>query len=178
VSDPMTLLRHDVLAGRRVALSGSVDASVAELLVHLGASLDDREEPPHALVHDGGGAFGAGGEDGLAAALQDAWDAVASAAPQSMIPAGHGGKVVLIAPRSGGGRYADAARAGLENLARTLSIEWARYGITVTAIAPGRTTREADVALLVAFLLSDAGGYYSGCRFEFGAVEPPRGLAG
>jgi NAD(P)-dependent dehydrogenase (short-subunit alcohol dehydrogenase family) len=122
-------------------------------------------------VHDAGGAFGAGGEGGLAAALQGAWNAVASAAARSMIPAGSSGKVVLIAPRSGAGRYADPARAGLENLARTLSIEWARYGITVTAIAPGRTTREEDVALLVAFLLSGAGDYYSGCRFELDAVE-------
>jgi NAD(P)-dependent dehydrogenase (short-subunit alcohol dehydrogenase family) len=169
----MKLLRHDLLAGRRVALSGSVDSSVAELLAHLGASLDVADEAPHALVHDAGDAFGAGGEGGLAAALQDGWDAVASTAAQSMIPAGRGGKVVLIAPRSGAGRYADAARAGLENLTRTLSIEWARHGITVTAIAPGRATREQDVALLVAFLVSAAGGYYSGCRFELGVVEPP-----
>jgi hypothetical protein len=174
VSAPMTLLRHDVLAGRRVALIGSVDSSVAELLVRLGASLDVGEDVPHALLHDAADAFGAGGEGGLAAALQDAWDAVTSAAAQSMIPAGGGGKVVLIAPRLGAGRYAEAARAGLENLARTLSIEWARYGITVTAIMPGRTTRETDVALFVAFLVSDAGGYYSGCRFELGAIEPPR----
>jgi NAD(P)-dependent dehydrogenase (short-subunit alcohol dehydrogenase family) len=79
---------------------------------------------------------------------------------------------VLIAPAAGAGRYADATRAGLENLARTLSIEWARYGITVTAIAPGVATRDEDIALLVAFLLSPAGDYYSGCRFELGAVEP------
>jgi NAD(P)-dependent dehydrogenase (short-subunit alcohol dehydrogenase family) len=171
VSAPMTLLRHDVLAGRRVALSGSVDSSVAGLLAHLGASLDAGDESPHALVHDAGHAFADGGDHGLAAALQDAWEAVADAAAGSMIPAEVGGKVVLIAPRSGAGRYADAARAGLENLARTLSIEWARYGITVTAIAPGRTTRAEDVALLVAFLLSGAGDYYSGCRFELGAVE-------
>ena len=39
-----------------------------------------------------------------------------------------------------GATHADAARAGLENLARTLSIEWARYAITLVAIAPGRAT--------------------------------------
>jgi hypothetical protein len=59
VSAPMTLLRHDVLAGRRVASSGSIDSSVAELLVDLGASLDAGGETPHALVHDASDAFGA-----------------------------------------------------------------------------------------------------------------------
>ena len=68
-------------------------------------------------------------------------------------------------------RDAEAARAALENLARTLSAEWARYGITVTAIAPGRSTTDDEVASLVAFLTSVAGDYYSGCRFELGAIE-------
>jgi citronellol/citronellal dehydrogenase len=30
-----------------------------------------------------------------------------------------------------------AARAGVENLTRTLAVEWSRYGIRVNAIAPG-----------------------------------------
>jgi len=62
-------------------------------------------------------------------------------------------------------------RSALENLARTLSVEWARHAITVTAIAPGAATSDEEVAGLVAFLLSPAGDYYSGCRFELGAVE-------
>lgn len=73
------------------------------------------------------------------------------------IAAGREGRVVLVAPRD------DApGRAAHENLARSLSVEWARFGITPTAILPGR--RE-DVAELVAFLASPAGGYYSGCAF-------------
>ena len=39
--------------------------------------------------------------------------------------------------------HARATRAGLENLARTTSIEWARYGITTVAITPGAGTRPA-----------------------------------
>jgi hypothetical protein len=194
----MTLLREDLLAGRRIVLGGGVSDAVAKLLVGLGASVqrldgaaggdpravgdvpavgdplpapvDGDDASPHAMVHDASSAFARGGEAGLAAALQDAWDAVAAVAGQVMIPAGGGGKVVLIAPRAGAGRYADAARAGLENLARTLSIEWARYGIATTAITPGSAAREEDVATLVAFLLSTAGDYFSGCRFALGAL--------
>jgi hypothetical protein len=49
-------------------------------------------------------------------------------------------------------------------------VEWARFGITATSIAPGPSTRDAEIATLVAFLVSPAGGYFSGCRFELGAV--------
>jgi NAD(P)-dependent dehydrogenase (short-subunit alcohol dehydrogenase family) len=77
------------------------------------------------------------------------------------IAAQRGGKVVLVAPRD------DApTSAALENLARTLSIEWARYGITPTAILPGAATGDDEVAQLIAFLASPAGDYYSGCAFS------------
>ena len=38
--------------------------------------------------------------------------------------------------------HSAAARAAVENLSRTLSIEWARYGILVNAIAPGQFATE------------------------------------
>ena len=59
--------------------------------------------------------------------------------------------------------HARAARAGLENLARTTSIEWARYGITTVAITPGRDTTGDTLAALCAYLASPAGAYFSGC---------------
>jgi hypothetical protein len=51
-----------------------------------------------------------------------------------------------------------------------VSVEWARFQITAVALTPGATTTDAEVAELVCFLLSPAGGYFSGCRFELGAV--------
>jgi NAD(P)-dependent dehydrogenase (short-subunit alcohol dehydrogenase family) len=171
------LLREDLLAGRTVAVGPGVSSVVTGLLSELGASVCGLDGAAGggavgAIVHDAGPAFAeGGGAEALAAALEQTWDAVAAVAAGSLIPEGAGGKVVLIAPRAGAGRHAEAARAGLENLARTLSIEWARYGITATAIAPGATTREEDVASLVAYLLSGAGDYFSGCRFELGAVR-------
>lgn len=73
------------------------------------------------------------------------------------------GRILLLAPRD------DALiAAGLENLARTLSVEWARFGIRVTALVPAGRATDDQLATLVAFLCSPAGGYYSGCRFDLG----------
>ena len=78
-----------------------------------------------------------------------------------------GGQLLLLAPPPGDAG-AEAARAGLENLARTLSIEWARHGIRPVAILPGAATEPEEVAELAAFLASPAGDYYSGCHFRLG----------
>ena len=70
---------------------------------------------------------------------------------QSLIPGEHGGKVVLIGPRPDAGQFAEAARSALENLARTLSIEWARHRVTATMIAPGPRTTDDQLAELVCY---------------------------
>ena len=73
---------------------------------------------------------------------------------------------MLVAPRAAAGEHAGAAAAGLENLARTLAIEWARFGVRATAIVPGPRTSDDELAALVAFLASAGGEYFSGCRFS------------
>jgi NAD(P)-dependent dehydrogenase (short-subunit alcohol dehydrogenase family) len=78
--------------------------------------------------------------------------------------------VVLIAPRPDAGPFAAAARAALENLARTLSVEWARHGVGTVAITPGDGATDDELGELVCFLVSPAGEYFSGCVFELGAV--------
>jgi NAD(P)-dependent dehydrogenase (short-subunit alcohol dehydrogenase family) len=180
----MTVLRDDLLTGRTIVLAGSASEELGELVGRLGATVVRERradsdsvaagaagvaEPVDALVHDASAVFA---EGGLQAALQDTWDAVAAIAGELMIPAERAGKVVLIAPAAGAGSHAEAARAGIENLVRTLSVEWARYAITTAAITPGARTSPATVAELVAFVLSPAGDYFSGCRFDLGAVEP------
>ena len=100
--------------------------------------------------------------------LDGAWLALRPEA-RAMIDAGAGGKLLLIAPRPLDAA-AEAARGGVENLARTLSIEWARYGIRTAALLPGPGTEPEEVAELVAFLASRAGDYYSGCAFDLGSV--------
>jgi hypothetical protein len=85
-----------------------------------------------------------------------------------MIGADNGGKIVVIGPAPGAGGRAESTRAALENLARTLSIEWSRYAIRTTAILPGEATAVDEIGAVVAFLASPAGDYYSGCVMDLG----------
>jgi NADP-dependent 3-hydroxy acid dehydrogenase YdfG len=85
-----------------------------------------------------------------------------------MIDAEAGGKVIVIGPAPGAGVHATATRAALENLVRTLSIEWSRHAIRTTAILPGDATSPEEVGAVVAFLASPAGDYYSGCVMDLG----------
>lgn len=123
--------------------------------------------------------------------LEGTWLMTHAVATRSMIPSGRGGKVisVTLSPHHGlpGMAHSSAARAGVENLMRELSIEWARYGIRTTALAAGHFETEAlqkypepvrksvartvplqrlgdpeEHAWLVAYLASPAGDYYSG----------------
>jgi citronellol/citronellal dehydrogenase len=114
-----------------------------------------------------------------------------AAATKAFIP-GRGGKIlsVTLSPHNGmpGMVHSGAARAAVENMMRTLAIEWARFGITTCAIAAGqfatetmltkyprevveqvaqsipigRTGRPEEVAWLLAYLASPAGDFYSG----------------
>jgi NAD(P)-dependent dehydrogenase (short-subunit alcohol dehydrogenase family) len=176
------VLRDGLLDGSAIVVAGAgeLGAAVAARAGALGASVSELavdpsgDEPAFAgaadvLVWDGAAAFASAGDvDGVRAALDGAWLAVRPVARAAMIEAG-GGRIVLLAPRPGGAGAA-AARAGLENLARTLSVEWARFAVRPVAILPGTATSSAEVAELVAFLASGAGEYYSGCAFELGAV--------
>jgi citronellol/citronellal dehydrogenase len=114
-----------------------------------------------------------------------------AAATKAFIPGG-GGKIlsVTLSPHNGmpGMVHSGAARAAVENMMRTLSIEWSRFGITTCAIAAGqfatdtmltkyprevvdniahsipvgRTGRPEEIAWLIAYLASPAGDFYSG----------------
>jgi NAD(P)-dependent dehydrogenase (short-subunit alcohol dehydrogenase family) len=124
------------------------------------------------LVVDGAGSFASGG---LAPCLEGAWNATRAVVHHAILPAGRGGRIVYLAPPPGADRskivqQADAARAGLENLARTLSVEWARHKINVVTIALGDGTTSGEAAALTAYLASPAGAYFSGCLLDLRGV--------
>jgi citronellol/citronellal dehydrogenase len=144
------------------AIDAAVDASVERALVD-GGSVE-------MLVVDGAGLFAAGaGRAALVESMQACWSvtrAVVNRAFMAEMSNPPPRRIVLVAPAPGAGEHAEAARAGLENLARTLSIEWSRHAITPVAIAPGDDTAADEVAALVAYLASPAGAYFSGCLLD------------
>jgi hypothetical protein len=168
-----SILRPALLAGTRVLLTAAdppsrfgeaVIARAAELKAAVNRKVVDPtgDELPATdagvVVWDG--ASLAGPRD----VLDGAWLALRPAAA-AWIAAERPGLLILLAPPPGDAG-AEAARAGLENLARTLSIEWARHGIRPVAILPGEATEPDEVAEIAAYLASRAGDYYSGCAFH------------
>jgi NAD(P)-dependent dehydrogenase (short-subunit alcohol dehydrogenase family) len=123
-----------------------------------------------------GGAGQGDARESLRACLDMAWNVTHTVVNSVFLPPGQGGRIVYLAPPGDAGEHGDAVRAGLENLARTLSIEWARHGITTVAIAPGGATAEA-VAALTAYLASPAGAYYSGCLLDLRGISPAQQAA-
>lgn len=123
--------------------------------------------------------------------VQGTWLMTYAVATKAFIPQG-GGKVlsVTLSPHNGmpGMVHSGAARAAVENMMRTLAIEWARFGIKTCALAAGqfatetlltkypkvvidnlersipigRAGRAEEMAWLVAYLASPAGDFYSG----------------
>jgi NAD(P)-dependent dehydrogenase (short-subunit alcohol dehydrogenase family) len=154
------VLKPMLLAGVGITTSGSVAPQIQRRLEELGASTGT-----DVLVHAADEPRDA---DGARAALDGAWDAIRA----HMLPPGRtGGLIVLLSPPRDD-PHAEAARAGLENLARTLSIEWARYAIRPVTIHQGPDPHAT--AELVAFLASRAGAYYAGCAFMLRRPTAPR----
>ena len=187
---PASALRPDALAGRDVMVAGG-DGSLERQLAALGATTAALEADllnekgvgaavaaaaaPATLVVDAGAAFNAAGagHDGLRHCVDGSWNVVRAVADRHWIDRddpgeGARGKLLLLAPLPDAGLHAGAARSALENLARTLSTEWARYAITTAAILPGAATAPEEVGELVAFLASPAGDYFTGCAFTLG----------
>jgi NAD(P)-dependent dehydrogenase (short-subunit alcohol dehydrogenase family) len=171
-----TVLRDGVLDGVAmvVAGAGELGAAVRERADELGAVLAERDVDPTGdeIAFEGAAdvlVFDGSETEGVQAVLDGAWLTIRPVATAAMIDHG-GGLIVLLAPRPGSA-VAEAARAGLENLARTLSVEWARFGVRPVAVLPGAATSPAEVAELVGFLACPAGAYYSGCAFTLGAGE-------
>lgn len=182
------IFRQGLLDGRRIALVAPARPELEGALAGLGAEVlalaaDPADEPAaeaavaalgevHVLVVDAAALF-TGASDAssdelspLRAAADGAWAATRPVANQAWIETRRPGKVVFVAPAPGDGQHAEAARAALENMARTLSIEWSRHGIRTVTITPGPRTAASEVADLVAYLASPGGDYFSGARLD------------
>ena len=124
--------------------------------------------------------------------VQGTWQMTHAAATKAFIPQ-QSGKVIslTVSPHMGfpGMVHTGAARAAVENMMRTLSVEWARFGIRLVAVAVGqfdtetlrtkypkavvdnvantvplgRLGTEEEMAWLISYLVSPAGDFFSGC---------------
>jgi citronellol/citronellal dehydrogenase len=124
--------------------------------------------------------------------VQGTWQMTHAAASKAFIPQKSGKVIsVTVSPHMGfpGMVHTGAARAAVENMMRTLSVEWARFGIRMVAVAIGqfdtetlrtkypkaivdnvastvplgRLGTEDEMAWLAAYLASPAGDFFSGC---------------
>ncbi len=124
--------------------------------------------------------------------VQGTWQMTQGAATKAFIPQGEGKVIsITVSPHMGfpGMVHTGAARAAVESMTRTLSVEWARFGTRLVAVAIGqfdtetlrtkypkaivenvagtvplgRLGTEEEMAWLVAYLASPAGDFFSGC---------------
>ncbi len=204
---------HVVICGRRAEALQETAAGQPEGRIHpvvfdireedeVNAFVDgvlEREGRIDVLVNNAGGQFMAPAEDispkGFRAVIrlnvEGTWLMTHTVATRGMIPAGAGRVIsVTLTPHHGqpGFSHSGAARAAVENLMRVLSIEWARYGVRLNAVAVGHFGTETlltkypepvvasladsvplgrlgepeEVAWLVAYLASPAGDFISG----------------
>jgi citronellol/citronellal dehydrogenase len=109
------------------------------------------------LVNNAGGQFPSRAEDlsarGFEAVIRNnllgTWNVTREVATRAMIPARRGRIVnitAMVARGFPGMSHTGAARAGVENLTKSLAIEWAHLGIRVNAVAPGNNIRSSGTA--------------------------------
>jgi citronellol/citronellal dehydrogenase len=123
--------------------------------------------------------------------VQGTWNMTHAAATKAFIPQQEGKVIsVTLSPHNGmpGMVHSGAARAAVENMMRTLAVEWSRFGVRLVAVAPGqigtetfmtkypremvetmaetiplgRLGRPEEIAWLIAYLASPAGDFLTG----------------
>jgi citronellol/citronellal dehydrogenase len=198
-AEPIEETREAIEALGGVADAVPMDIRDEDAVAALVDATLDRHGRLDLLVNNAGGQFLAPAETISAKGfrtvaelnVQGTWNMTHAAATKAFIPQ-RSGKVVSVtlSPHNGmpGMVHSGAARAAVENMMRTLSIEWSRFGIRLCAIAPGqfetevfrtkypselvemaprtvplgRLGRPEEVAWLVAYLASPAGDFFSG----------------
>ncbi len=189
--------RDEIAAAGGKALALPCDIRNAEQVEGLMDSVMERCGSIDGLVNNGGGQFISPAEDirlkGWNAVIETNLTGAFLMSKYAMLRSmrERGGAIVniLMDLWSGfpGMAHSSAARAGVENLTRTLAVEWAAYHIRVNSVAPGiiqssglsnydpsvlkdvansipakRLGSESEVAAAVTFLLSPAASYISG----------------
>jgi citronellol/citronellal dehydrogenase len=196
ISDTATAINDDGGVGEAHAM----DIRDAEAVDALFDGVLERHGRVDVLVNNAGGQFMSPAEaitpKGFRTVMelnvQGTWQMTHAAATKAFIPQ-RSGKVVSVtlSPHHGmpGMVHSGAARAAVENMMRTLAIEWARFDIRLCAVAAGQFDTEVlrtkypkqvsenvartvplqrlgspqEMAWMIAYLASPAGDFLSGC---------------
>jgi citronellol/citronellal dehydrogenase len=197
--EPLAETVSEIEAAGGAAESEALDIRDEEAVEKLFEGVLERHGKLDLLVNNAGGQFMSPAEaitpKGFRTVIElnvhGTWLMTHAAATKAFIPQ-NGGKVisVTLSPHNGmpGMVHSGAARAAVENMMRTLSIEWARFGIKLCAVAPGQFGTETfrtkypkvvtenversipagrvgepeEMAWLIAYLASPAGDFFSG----------------
>lgn len=202
------VLRDDGAADDRV-LAAPCDIRQPEAVASFVGRVLERFGRIDALVNNAGGQFPSPAET----MSPKGWEAVIrnnlngtffmtrEVATRAMIPARRGRVVnvtAMVARGFPGMSHTGAARAGVENLTRSLAVEWAAYGIRVNAVAPGNNIETSgtaqygrevlelarratplkrlgtaeEVARVIVFLASDAADFVTGSVWGIDGGQP------
>jgi NAD(P)-dependent dehydrogenase (short-subunit alcohol dehydrogenase family) len=152
----LAALRADGVAEERL-LGGSCDIREPEQVAGFVGRVLDRFSKIDVLVNNAGGQFPSPAET----MSPKGWEAVIrnnlngtfymtrEVATRAMIPKKRGRIVnvtAMVARGFPGMSHTGAARAGVENMTRTLAIEWAQHNVRVNAVAPGNNIRSSGTA--------------------------------
>jgi citronellol/citronellal dehydrogenase len=198
-SEPLESLKEEVEASGGRAEVEAMDIREEEAVEALFDGVLERHGRLDALVNNAGGQFLSPAEaispKGFRTVIElnvvGTWLMTHAAATKAFIPQRQGKVVsVTISPHHGmpGMAHSGAARAAVENMMRTLSIEWARFDVKLCAVAAGQFDTEVlrtkyppavaenvhrtvplqrlgtpdEMAWLITYLVSPAGDFCSG----------------
>jgi citronellol/citronellal dehydrogenase len=199
-SEPLEEMVEEVTAGGGKAEFETLDIRDAEAVDGFMDGVIERHDRIDVLVNNAGGQFLSPAEaitpKGFRTVIelnvQGTWQMTHAAATKAFIPQAEGKVIsITVSPHMGfpGMVHTGAARAAVENMTRTLSVEWARFGTRLVAVAIGqfdtetlrtkypkeivenvagtvplgRLGTEEEMAWLMAYLASPAGDFFSGC---------------
>ncbi|MFO0611835.1 MAG: SDR family oxidoreductase [Polyangiaceae bacterium] len=208
IQSALELLAKDGIEEARL-YGATCDIRDAEQVATYVADVQKRFGKVDVLVNNAGGQF----PSPAATMSAKGWEAVIrnnlngtfymtrEVATRLMIPAKRGRIVnvtAMVARGFPGMSHTGAARAGVENLTKSLAVEWAQHGVKVNAVAPGNNIRSSgtaqygeemleitrratplkrlgtpeEVARVILFLASDRNDFITGAVFTVDGGQP------
>lgn len=202
------ILAKDGVDASRVH-GGSCDIRDAEQVAAFVGGVQERFGKVDILVNNAGGQFPSpastmsakGWEAVIRNNLNGTFFMTREVGTRLMIPAKRGRIVnvtAMVARGFPGMSHTGAARAGVENLTKSLAVEWAQHGVKVNAVAPGNNIRSSgtaqygeemleitrratplkrlgtpeEVARVILFLASDENDFITGAIFTVDGGQP------